>query len=39
MYYAAERAGETLDPLEIAAEKAWLGIGSKKAGLNEAPPF
>jgi hypothetical protein len=39
MYYMAMRAGETIDPQELQMEKIWLGIGAKKAGPNDLPPF
>jgi hypothetical protein len=39
MYFVAARAGETIDPLELAIEKAWLGIGGIRSKPNEPPPF
>jgi hypothetical protein len=39
MYFVAARAGEKIDPLDLLAEKAWLGIGAVRAKPNEPPPF
>lgn len=39
MYFLAARAGEKIDPLDLIAEKAWLGIGAVRAKPNEPPPF
>jgi hypothetical protein len=39
MFYAAMRAGETIDPMDLAIEKIWLGIGAVRSKPNDPPPF